>query len=46
MIQVSGAGVRTGLIGVPCRYMHTPVETVSLEDVEAAIKIIIGYLNI
>lgn len=35
-IQVSRAGVATGLIGIPNRYMHSPVETVHLEDLVQA----------
>jgi endoglucanase len=31
-IQLSRAGVATGLIGIPNRYMHTQVEVVSLSD--------------
>jgi len=33
-MQLSRGGVATGLIGVPNRYMHSPVEMVSLKDVE------------
>jgi len=33
-IQVSREGVPVALIGVPLRYMHTPVETVHVKDVE------------
>ncbi len=33
-IQVSRQGVPTALLGLPLRYMHTPVETLSLRDVE------------
>jgi len=33
-IQLTRAGVATGLIGVPNRYMHTQVEVVSLSDLE------------
>lgn len=32
-MQLSRGGVATGLIGVPNRYMHSPVEMVSLRDV-------------
>lgn len=35
-IQVSREGVPTGLVSIPLRYMHQPVETVSLKDVERA----------
>ncbi|MFM7109527.1 MAG: M42 family peptidase, partial [Planctomycetota bacterium] len=31
-MQISRAGVATGLIGIPNRYMHSPVETVHLAD--------------
>ncbi len=34
MIQVSRSGVATGLIGVPNRYMHSPVEVISLDDLD------------
>ncbi|MCS7062103.1 MAG: M20/M25/M40 family metallo-hydrolase [Anaerolineae bacterium] len=33
-IQVSHDGVPVALIGVPLRYMHSPVETVNVKDVE------------
>jgi putative aminopeptidase FrvX len=33
-MQLARAGVATGLIGVPNRYMHTQVEVVSLTDLE------------
>ncbi len=39
-IQISRAGVATGLVGIPNRYMHTPVEIVSLRDLENAAKLI------
>ncbi len=32
-IQVAGAGVPCGLVGIPLRYMHSTVETLSLRDV-------------
>jgi endoglucanase len=46
-IQLSRSGIKTLSIGIPCRYMHTPVELCDLRDVEAAIelicKIILNY---
>ncbi|MFW5798292.1 MAG: M42 family metallopeptidase [Planctomycetota bacterium] len=43
-IQLTRAGVATGLVSVPNRYMHTPVEAVSLEDVENTIKLLAEYI--
>lgn len=36
----SNAGVPSVLISLPLRYMHTPVETVSIDDVEETIRLI------
>jgi endoglucanase len=36
----SRAGVATGLISLAIRYLHTPGEVVSLDDVEAAIRLV------
>jgi len=45
MIQVAGQGIKTGLISIPCRYMHTPGEMVSLSDAENAISLLTEYLK-
>jgi endoglucanase len=39
-IQLTRAGVATGLISVPNRYMHSPCEVVSLADLENAAKLL------
>lgn len=39
-IQLSGAGVKTILLSIPCRYIHTPVEMCDMRDVKAAINLI------
>jgi endoglucanase len=41
--HLSRAGVPTGLVSVPTRYIHTPTEVVSLEDVENAIKLLVAF---
>ncbi|MBR5627187.1 MAG: M42 family metallopeptidase [Thermoguttaceae bacterium] len=42
-IQVSRSGVAAGLISIPNRYMHTPVEIVSLDDMSNAADLIARY---
>jgi putative aminopeptidase FrvX len=39
IIQLTRSGVATGLISFPNRYMHTPIEIVSLKDIENAVKL-------
>lgn len=36
VIQLSSCGVKTGLVSIPCRYMHTPYEMVSIQDAQQA----------
>ena len=42
-VYLSRRGVATGLVSVPLRSMHTPVETVQLDDVEAAVALIVAF---
>ena len=42
-IHLSRAGVPTGVVSIPLRYMHSPVEMVALEDVEAAARLIAAF---
>jgi len=42
-IQISRAGVATGLVSIPCRYMHSAVETVSLDDIDHAADLLAEF---
>ncbi len=40
IMQLTRAGVATALVSVPNRYMHTPVEIISLSDLENAARLV------
>lgn len=42
-VHVSRVGVPTGIVSIPLRYMHSPVELVSLADIEVAAKLIAAF---
>ncbi|MGL4593928.1 MAG: M42 family metallopeptidase [Thermoguttaceae bacterium] len=42
-IQVNRSGVATALISIPNRYMHTPVEMISLKDIDSAADLMARY---
>ena len=44
VIQLTRSGVATGLVSIPLRYMHTPVEVVSLEDLENVVKLLQAFI--
>ena len=44
VMQISRGGVATALVKIPLRYMHTPVEVLSLSDLENAVKLIVAVL--
>ena len=44
-IYLSRAGVATGLISVPNRYMHSPNEMVALSDLEHAARLIASFVK-
>ncbi len=44
VMQISRGGVATALVKIPLRYMHTPVEVLSLTDLENAVTLIVATL--
>jgi endoglucanase len=42
-IYASRGGVPTGLVSVPLRYMHSPVEMATVEDIQAAARLIAAF---
>jgi len=42
-VHLSRGGVPTGLVSIPLRYMHSPVELVQLEDVENTAKLVAAF---
>jgi len=43
VIQISREGVAAGLIGIPNRYMHSPVEVVHLDDLDNAARLLAEF---
>ena len=44
-IQRTRGGILSGCISVPTRYIHTPVETVDMKDVDNAVKLLCACLK-
>lgn len=44
-LQISRAGVATGLVSIPNRYMHSAVETVSLDDLDHAANLLAAFIE-
>lgn len=44
-IQRSRAGVHTGTISIPCRYVHTVNETASISDIESCISLLARFME-
>lgn len=44
ILQVAGTGVPTALLSIPLRYMHTSVETLSINDVKAVCELLVRFI--
>lgn len=45
VIQLSGDGIKTAVVSIPCRYMHTPHEVCSKKDIESTVRLLIEFMN-
>jgi endoglucanase len=45
VIQITRAGVATGLVSIPNRYTHSPVEVASLNDLENTSKLLAAFIQ-
>lgn len=43
-IQIAREGIPTAVVGIPCRYMHTGIETVEPRDVDRCARLLAAYL--
>lgn len=44
-LHLTRAGIATGLISIPNRYMHSPNEVVSMHDLDAAVRLIAAFVR-
>lgn len=44
-LQISRSGIPTGLVSIPLRYMHSPVEMVDLADVDSTVELIVAFVE-
>ncbi|MEM9701049.1 MAG: M42 family peptidase [Planctomycetota bacterium] len=42
-IQLTRGGPATGIVGIPLRYMHSPVEVISIDDLDAAADLLAAF---
>jgi endoglucanase len=42
-IHFSRAGIPTGVVSIALRYMHSPVEMVQLDDIDACARLIAAF---
>jgi putative aminopeptidase FrvX len=44
-LQIAGEGIPTGLVSIPLKYMHTPVEVISLKDIRRAGRLLAEFVS-
>lgn len=43
-MRLTGKGVPVSLVSLPLRYMHSPVETVSIKDIDEEIDLLVEMI--
>jgi len=44
-IQLTRGGVPAGVLSIPCRYVHSATEMISMSDLEGGVKLLTAYLS-
>ncbi len=44
LLQVAGEGIPTGILSIPLRYMHTPVEMLQVRDIERTARLLAEFI--
>ena len=44
-VQICREGIVTSVLSLPLRYMHTPIETISLSDLDATARLLSAYVT-
>ena len=44
-MQIAGAGCAVGCISIPTRYIHSPVETIDMKDLDACAKLLLAFVE-
>ena len=44
-LQLAAEGIPTMVVGLPLRYMHTPVETIQIRDIQRTARLIAGFIE-
>jgi endoglucanase len=45
VIQTARSGIPTGIVAIPLRSMHTPVETVAVKDIERTGRLLAEFIR-
>ena len=45
VISLCGGGIKCGLVSIPIKYMHSPIETADISDIEAVARLIAAYVK-